>query len=121
MGDENKRKELQELINELQLQDRVHLMGEEAGPFAGMEDADLFLMGSYYQGFPNALLEAGAMGIPVIAFDVPGGISEIITGETGMLVEDNDMIAFATATRYGNQLTSIFQSPTAYLNRKAYF
>ena len=66
-----------------------------------MEDADLFLMGSYYEGFPNVLLEAGAHGIPVIAFNVPGGIPEIISEENGILTDDNDIIAFAAAIKKG--------------------
>lgn len=98
IGEGNKRKELEKLIVELGLQKAVFLPGEKENPFDGMEDADLFLMGSYYEGFPNALLEAGALGIPVIAFDVPGGIAEIITeGENGLLIEDNDIIAFSSA------------------------
>ncbi|MBK8496540.1 MAG: glycosyltransferase family 4 protein [Chitinophagaceae bacterium] len=43
------------------------------------------------------VLEAGARGIPVIAFNVPGGLTEIITANNGLLVEDNDIIAFASA------------------------
>ena len=67
-----------------------------------MEDADLFLLGSYYEGFPNALLEAGALGIPAIAFNVAGGIAEIIReGENGLLVDDNDIIGFAVAVKKG--------------------
>jgi glycosyltransferase involved in cell wall biosynthesis len=98
---------LQKLVAELQLQDHVFFKGQVEDPFSGMEDADLFLMGSYYEGFPNVLLEAGALGIPAIAFDVPGGISEIITeGENGRLVEDNDIIAFAAAIR--NSLSANF-------------
>ncbi len=98
MGDGDKRESLQRLINELQLQDKVFLKRQKNEPFAGMEDADLFLMGSYYEGFPNVLLEAGSCGIPVIAFNAPGGINEIITaGENGLLVEDNDLIGFASA------------------------
>jgi len=98
IGDGDKRESLQNLINELQLQDKVFLTGKKEDPFAGMEDADLFLMGSYYEGFPNVLLEAGACGIPVVAFHAPGGIGEIITeGENGLLVEDNDLIGFASA------------------------
>ncbi len=98
IGDGDKREALQQLVNELQLKDKIFLLGEKADPFDGMENADLFLMGSYYEGFPNVLLEAGAHGIPVIAFDVPGGIAEIITENgNGMLVEDNDIIAFAAA------------------------
>ena len=95
IGDGNMRSELQQLINELQLQQKVFLLGEKSDPFAGMEDADLILMGSYYDGFPNVLLEAGAHGIPAIAFNVPGGIAEIITADNGLLVADNDIIAFA--------------------------
>ncbi len=98
IGDGDKKEALQQLINELQLQEKIHLCAQRADPFEGMEDADLFLMGSYYEGFPNSLLEAGARGIPVVAFHAPGGISEVITdGENGILVEDNDLIAFASA------------------------
>ena len=102
IGEGPKRKELQKLINELQLQEKVFLVGEKADPFTGMEDADLFLLGSYYDGFPNVLLEAGAHGLPVIAFNAPGGIAEIIIEEAnGLLVEDNDIIAFASAIKKG--------------------
>jgi glycosyltransferase involved in cell wall biosynthesis len=102
IGDGNKRNDLQKQIDELQLQDKVFLLGEKKDPFTGMEDADLFLFGSYYEGFPNVLLEAGAHGIPVIAFNVPGGIAEIITEEeNGLLVDDNDLIGFAAAVKKG--------------------
>jgi len=98
IGEGNKRNELQKLIEDLQLQDKVFLVGQKTGSFNGMEDADLFLMGSYYEGFPNVLLEAGAHGIPVVAFNAPGGIAEIITAnENGLLVDDNDLIAFAAS------------------------
>ena len=83
-------------------QDKVFLQGEKKDPFKGMEDADLFLMGSYYEGFPNVLAEAGALGIPAIAFRAPGGIAEIIEeGENGILVDDNDLLGYATAIKNG--------------------
>ncbi|WP_462252077.1 glycosyltransferase [Ferruginibacter sp.] len=98
IGDGNKTESLQNLINQLQLQSKVFLTGKKDNPFGEMEDADLFLMGSHYEGFPNTLLEAGALGIPVVAFNVPGGIREIITdGENGLLVKDGDEKAFAAA------------------------
>lgn len=97
IGEGNKRNELEKLIDDLQLQGKVFLTGQKNDPFNGMEDADLFLMGSYYEGFPNVLPEAGVHGIPVVAYNVPGGIAEIITGnETGLLVNDADPITFAT-------------------------
>mgnify|MGYP000064476028 CR=1 FL=1 len=39
---------------------------------------DMFLQGSYVEGFPNALLESCVVGTPVLAFNVPGGTKEII-------------------------------------------
>lgn len=98
VGDGDKKESLQKLADELQLRDKVIFLGQKQNPFEGMEDADLFLMGSYYEGFPNVLLEAGALGIPVLAFNAPGGIAEVITeGENGLLAEDNDLIGFAAA------------------------
>jgi glycosyltransferase involved in cell wall biosynthesis len=97
VGEGSQREDLQKLIDELELNDKVFLTGQKDDPFSGMENADLFLMGSYYEGFPNVLLEAGAIGLPVVAFNAPGGIAEIITdNENGLLVEDNDIIAFAS-------------------------
>ena len=52
---------------------------------------DLFLQGSYVEGFPNALLESCVAGTPVISFDVPGGTKEIISnGNNGFLVNTED-------------------------------
>ncbi len=102
IGNGNKRNDLQKLVDELQLKDRVFLLGEKKDPFMGMEEADLFLFGSYYEGFPNVLLEAGFHGIPVIAFNAPGGIAEIINEEeNGLLVDDNDLIGFAASVKKG--------------------
>lgn len=100
IGEGSKRMELQKLIGELQLSDKVFLVGQKNDPFNDVKDADLFLMGSYYEGFPNVLLEAGAHGLPVVAFNAPGGIAEIIKEtQNGLLVEDNDIIAFAAAIK----------------------
>ena len=50
---------------------------------------DLYLQGSYVEGFPNALLESCSTGTPVIAFEAPGGTKEIIeNGVNGFLVKD---------------------------------
>lgn len=53
--------------------------------------SDMFLQGSYSEGFPNALLESCAVGTPVIAFNAPGGTKEIIENEVnGFMVEDEE-------------------------------
>ncbi|MBK8111741.1 MAG: glycosyltransferase [Saprospiraceae bacterium] len=43
------------------------------------------------------MLEAGLFGLPVVAFDVPGGIKEIITHESGIVVPDNDFEEYRKA------------------------
>jgi len=105
IGEGNKRKELQKLINDLKMQGKIFLEGEKINPYHGMEDATFMLLGSLYEGFPNSLLEAGMLGIPVIAFDAPGGTGEIIRQwENGILVKDNDEVAFAAAIEKASQM-----------------
>lgn len=54
-----------------------------------LKQSDIFLQGSYAEGFPNALLESCAVGTPVIAFNVLGGTKEIVENEiNGYLVEN---------------------------------
>jgi glycosyltransferase involved in cell wall biosynthesis len=110
IGDGDQKETLQNLIEQLHLQNKIFLEGKKDFPFSGMEDAALFLMGSYYEGFPNTLLEAGVLGIPAVAFAAPGGINEIISEyENGFLVAGNDEQKFrltiekAIATNFNRQ------------------
>lgn len=105
IGEGDQRKMLQDLITQLSQQGNIFLEGEKKYPYTGMENADLALMGSWYEGFPNTLLEAGALGIPVIAFDAPGGIGEIIdNGVNGLLVNNNDEKAFSSSIEKALQM-----------------
>ena len=98
IGEGPMRSALEKLIIELGLQEKVFLPGRKGRPFEGLEDADLFLLDSDYEGFPNVLLEAGVLGIPVVARDAPGGINEIIrNGENGFLVSETGTASFAAA------------------------
>jgi glycosyltransferase involved in cell wall biosynthesis len=52
---------------------------------------DYFLQGSYVEGFPNAVLESCSIGVPIIAFNCPGGTKDIIiNGENGFFVKDQN-------------------------------
>ena len=54
-----------------------------------LSENDMFLQGSFVEGFPNALLESCVVGTPVLAFNVPGGTREIVENEVnGFLVEN---------------------------------
>ena len=100
IGEGNNRADLESLSLKLNLKHKVFFTGRKDDPYEGFQDADLLLMGSLYEGSPNVLLEAGVWGIPVIAFDAPGGINEIIfDGENGFLVENGEEAGFAATIK----------------------
>ncbi len=95
-GEGEKRLSLEGLRDDLGLAGRAHLPGVSQGHGAWVEGAGLFVLSSRYEGMPNVLLEAMAAGLPVVAFDCPLGLDEIIThGENGILVPPEDVEALA--------------------------
>lgn len=77
LGDGRDRDELIQQKEELGLE-KVHFVGIQKNPYPFLQQADLFVLSSRYEGFPNVLLEAGACGTYALANDCPGGIREII-------------------------------------------
>ena len=98
IGDGSLRETLEQQVETLELQDKVTFLGIQKNPFNYLKKASIFLMGSYFEGFPNVLIEAGVCGTPVIAFLVRGGINEIIeNGINGFAVPDGDLEAYKAA------------------------
>lgn len=90
--------ELRQLATELQVADQVVFAGWQANPFNRIAAADLFVLSSRYEGFPNALLEAMALGVPVVATDCQSGPAEILAGgRYGLLVPVDDADSLAGA------------------------
>lgn len=58
--------------------------------------ADVLVLASETEGMPGAVLEAGAAGVPTVAFDV-GGVSDVVTNATGRLVDRADVDGMADA------------------------
>lgn len=82
---------LKSTIKEFSLESKVQLLGFQDNPYIYMKQADIFVLSSRFEGFPNVVLEANACGTTVIAFDCPGGTNEIIIdGKNGYLAKCQD-------------------------------
>ncbi len=87
LGEGKERKKLVKLARSLGLLERVDLPGFSPNPWAYMARADVFVLSSRWEGLPGVLLEALAVGCPVISTDCPGGAREILEdGRLGPLV-----------------------------------
>lgn len=96
VGDGSEKSNLEILIENLLLKDRVQIIGFVENPFEWLEKADLFVLPSFSEGFGIAAVEAMQLGIPCLCSNV-GGIPEFIQDEqTGWLFdphEEADLIA----------------------------
>ena len=96
-GDGDLKNELEQLIENKDLKGVVVLKGATTDVESVLASADIFVMSSDYEGMPNALMEALAVGVPCISTDCPcGGPRMLIKeGENGCLVPVNDSVQMA--------------------------
>lgn len=91
LGEGPERAALERQVAELGLSGCVLMPGRSEIALAEIEQADLFVSSSRYEGFSNAMLEAMALGVPVVATDCPGATRDLIVdGETGFLAPTID-------------------------------
>jgi glycosyltransferase involved in cell wall biosynthesis len=91
LGEGESFQELKELIKELKMEKYIILPGFVDNPLKFIKNSDLFVLTSIYEGFSNALVQALACKIPIIATNCPGGNSEILNnGLYGDLFQPGD-------------------------------
>lgn len=92
-GEGELRAKLLEQINRMDSSIEVRLMGAHKNVLERIKNAELFVLTSDYEGIPNALMEAMALGIPCISTDCrPGGARELIdNGKNGYIVPCGDV------------------------------
>ncbi len=75
-----------ELAHKLGIEDAVYFTGLKKNPYPYLKRGSLYVLTSYYEGFPNAMVEAMSMGLPVIATDCMTGPKEILEDQYGLLI-----------------------------------
>lgn len=100
LGEGEQRKDLERLITQLNLNDKIILPGFVKNPFSWMRKASLFVLSSAWEGLPTALIEAMACGSRVVSTNCPSGPFEILEGgRWGHLVAVGDHVALAETMR----------------------
>ncbi|CAO5675685.1 MAG: GalNAc-alpha-(1-_4)-GalNAc-alpha-(1-_3)-diNAcBac-PP-undecaprenol alpha-1,4-N-acetyl-D-galactosaminyltransferase [Holosporales bacterium] len=104
-GEGPDRKNLEDLIRSLSLEEKVFLPGKVKNIEDQLLKADLFVFPSLYEGFPNALSEAMAVGLPIIASDCSGNIDLINDKINGRVFfkKDQDQLANIMEELINNQ------------------
>ena len=91
IGDGDKKEQLQSFSKELSIKDKTDFLGAVANPFPYIAKADIFVCSSLYKGLSNVILEALALGKPIISTNHEHGADEIIENhKSGILVPVRD-------------------------------
>lgn len=101
-GEGKLRTKLEHLIFELNLKDKVFLNGFSDNIYEDIKDAALFVLSSDYEGMPNALIEAMALGLPCVSTDCGGGGARYLIKDSinGLLTPINNVDALSKAILY---------------------
>lgn len=98
LGEGEQRHELERLVRELGLEEDVALPGFVQNPYPYMKHAAVFVLSSRWEGLPTVLVEALALGVPLVATSCVSGTAEILdNGRLGILVEAGDYVSLAQA------------------------
>ena len=98
LGEGEDRNKLEQIIEDLGLTDEVALPGFTKNPYAYLAKASLFVLSSAWEALPTVLIEALALGVPLVSTDCPNGPSEILKGgQYGHLVPVGNVEALSSA------------------------
>ncbi len=99
-GDGPSRQNLQHVADLSGCKSQIQFCGDTKDPWSTLVDADIFMMTSRFEGFPNALLEALGLAVPSIVYDCPSGPAEITEyGSIARLVPLDDQLRLTCELR----------------------
>jgi glycosyltransferase involved in cell wall biosynthesis len=99
IGDGSYKNQLHQLVDTQKLNDRVRFYGwcKQAELLPILAQAHIFVNPSRHEGMPNAVLEAMASGLPIIATRIAGNEDLVINGKNGFLIESENVIELKKA------------------------
>ena len=98
VGDGELRHHLDSISKELGVDHRIAWIGALSNPYGLLSKASLLVLSSRWEGYPNVLLEAAALGVPVVSTDCPAGPREMLKdGRFGRLASVGDPLSLARA------------------------
>ncbi|CAK8582482.1 glycosyltransferase [Priestia megaterium] len=100
-GEGDEENNLKILVKNLGIEEAVTFKGRVSNVIEALISTDLFVLSSTYEGMPNALMEAMAVGLPCISTDCPTGPKDLIQNmKNGILVKSNDVSELVSAINY---------------------
>lgn len=114
-GSGNYRQQVHQMVIDMGLESKVQLPGAVKGVWDEIINAECFVMSSWFEGIPNALLEAMCLGLPCVSTKVSGAVDLINSGENGILVDldDHQSMAKAMSEICGNKRYAHYLGETA--------
>lgn len=95
IGYGEEKEKLESIISELSVPN-VYLISTD-NIAEDYKKASFFCMSSYFEGLPMVLMEAQSFGLPAVSFDIFTGPTEILINESGMIINDGDLMQYADA------------------------
>jgi glycosyltransferase involved in cell wall biosynthesis len=96
-GDREAKRLVQEAVLKYRMEDKVEFAGLRNDVPRILRALDVFVLPSWREGMPRSIIEAMAVGLPVVATDIRGCREEVVHGETGLLVPPRDPMKLAEA------------------------
>lgn len=114
--------EMSQYVKDNNLEDKVKMIGTQKNPYKYMSKADLYLCGSFHEGFSTTCQEAALLGLPVMSTDVSGAKELIESASCGTVLPNNEegLLRGITCVCDNKQLLSAWQK-TANANKRKFY
>ena len=96
LGDGDEKLEIEKMINEMKLEEKIYLLGARKNPFIWVKNSKLFVHSSKFEGLPTVLIEAMILEKPIVSSLCKTGVEEILdNGNCGLFFEIGNESEFA--------------------------